>query len=264
MTKPSRKSTHLSPQYTLRGEEIEAQPEPPPVAQTMPHIEIRRAPVKFAVPVAIVHRDALLERADWKDPADTGAAARMRGARTISGWRRVWVIQALHTGSPREITPAHVKAAERLLGDYEIGIEGASQGGAKIDRVDGTNNDGLNPWSGRLKAAKNYREAMEALGSAAALIVSCVVIDNWTIVRLAASIGVDRNRAFGRLAAGLERLREHYAPPRQNAATRAISEAPEPPIDAAVVDVPQERLGRWRARKAGRENPTCVTETSAL
>ena len=37
--------------------------------------------------------------------------------------------------APREITAAHVKAAERLLGDYELGVEMVS-GGKGYDRVD--------------------------------------------------------------------------------------------------------------------------------
>ncbi len=183
-----------------------------------------------------VLRDAIVAPAEWRDPADSSTQARHHGARKVQGWRRVWTIQVLHDGSPREITSAHVRAAERLLGDYELGVDGATQGGMANDKVDGGGGGGIS--GARLDALRRYREAMGALGSQGALIVTLVVVDNWNVSRLAGALGIGRDRAFGRLQAGLERLREHYWPPRENAAVQVSEDA--------LAEDGEFRAGRWR------------------
>lgn len=82
-----------------------------------------------------VLRPHLVEAAEWSDPADMSTRARYHGAKRIQGWRRVWSIQTLHDGSPREVTRQHLRAATRLLSDYELGVEGA-QHGRNMERVD--------------------------------------------------------------------------------------------------------------------------------
>ena len=219
---------------------------------------VQREPVTAG---ATVLREPLVQRADWADPDDASAQARLRsGARRVQGWRRIWSIDALHEGSPREITKAHVGAAQKLLGDYEIGIEGASPDGGRLERVDGAVHEGLHPWSARIRAAQRYREAVQALGEQAAFIVTLVVIDNWTMVRLSQALGTTRDRAFGRLQAGLERLREHYQPPRQNAAAGPAAEHEEAVLDPGISDLPPERLGRWE-RPQQAPNPDTVVES---
>lgn len=213
---------------------------PPLDGDGPPHVQ--RAAIKLG---DILIRDPIVERTEWKDPEDTSSRARNHGAKPIQGWRRVWVIQRLHETSPREITQAHVKAAERLLGDYERGVDGACQGGFANDRVDASSADPTT--DAQLDALERYREAVAILGGQGGLIVTVVVVDNWPIVRLAAYLGVHRDRAFGRLQAGLERLREHYTPIRQTPAVRAVSAALEPLELAGCYDLPSERIGRWRA-----------------
>jgi len=215
---------------------------PPDVQRAAIVEQRRRNPGEPSEPIE--HRAAMVEPAQWKDPADTGTAARMYGSRTVQGWRRVSTIKSLHETSGREITAAHVKAAERLLGDYEIGIEGAVQSGTPSERVDGGSSAGIS--GARLDAMKRYRQAMEAIGATAALIVCKVVLDNWTVTELAAALGIHRDRAHGRLQAGLERLREHYWPPQQNPVLQAATVA-ESVADPGVADIPQERMGRWKA-----------------
>ena len=64
---------------------------------------------------------------------------------------------------------------------------------------------------------------MAALGEQAGFVVLAVAVGNWTIVELAKHLGIQRHRAHGRLAAGLERLREHYWPPREPADRGAVA-----------------------------------------
>ena len=161
-----------------------------------------------------VLRPHLVEAAEWSDPADMSTRARYHGAKRIQGWRRVWSIQTLHDGSPREVTRQHLRAATRLLSDYELGVEGA-QHGRNMERVDEGPRIGTDVPGARLDALRRHRLAMAALGEQAGFVVLAVAVGNWTIVELAKHLGIQRHRAHGRLAAGLERLREHYWPPRE-------------------------------------------------
>jgi hypothetical protein len=165
------------------------------------------------------------------------------------GYRRNSVVRQLHATSPNEITAKHVHAAERLLNDYDIGIEGATGGGMR-EAVDGATSIDIS--EARLRAIQSYRDAMRALGASLGGIVAVVVIENWPVTRVAQSIGVHRDRAFGRIAAGLQRLVEHYHPPREVATIRPAEDAARAAADPDPQDVPAERLGRWRGSQ-GRE-----------
>ena len=162
------------------------------------------------------------------------------------GFRRVWTIDLLHDASPREFTKAIVATATRLLNDYEIGEVGAKQGGANFDRVDGSVADGMNPWSPQLVSLRRYQEAMAVLGWAGGLIVKRAVILNWSLTQLALHMNSTRDNARGALRIMLERLREHYYPPRQDAPARGATEAVEAPADMDGLSLPQDRVGRWR------------------
>ena len=191
-------------------------------------------------------RAAVVEAAEWRDPADIDSArARGHGARPIHGWRRVWTIASLHVSCPREITAAHVRAAERLLGDYERGEAMIGGGGANLDRVDCPGPGAISDE--RIDACERYREAMGAVGVAGAAILRWVVVDNWTVSRLGVQLGLHRDRAHGRLYAALERLREHYWPPRADRAIEAPTDVLEPVAGVVGLEgLAAERLGRWR------------------
>lgn len=208
---------------------------------------IQRGSIKAADGSEI--RAPLVAETEWKDPTDTSAHARHHGARTVRGWRRVWQMDVLHNSSPNEISLSHVKAAERLLGDFEVGVEGASRADKTADRVDHTADYGVS--SHRLEALERYQTALAALGRQASHIVFLVVITNWTITSLAEALGISRDRAFGRLQAGLERLREHYHPPRPNPNPGPQIE-PRAMLDPGVTDIAQNRLGRWRGTQGHR------------
>ena len=167
------------------------------------------------------------------------------------GFRRVWTIDVMHASCPREVTKAHVAAARRLLNDCEIGVWGASQGGANLDRVDSASPDGLNPWSPQLVALRRFEEAMASLRSASRLTIQRVVIENWTITRLAERLGIHRHRAHGRIWAGLEDLREHYAPQREAMPVPGVGEVVAASEDLDAMPLPQDRIGRWRAPGGG-------------
>ena len=185
-------------------------------------------------------RPALVEEATWRDPTDTTTAmARARGAKPINGWRRVWTIAALHRSAPREITAAHVKAAERLLGDYELGVEMVS-GGKGYDRVDCVGPGSIS--DDRIDALARYQSALAAVGNSGASVLRWVVIDNRTVSWLGDKLGIHRHRAHGRLYAAIERLREHYWPPRRDAAPQPVYE----PVLADAGLMAEDREGRWR------------------
>jgi hypothetical protein len=183
-----------------------------------------------------VIRPAMVEPADWKDPTDTVShRARQHGARDVHGWRRVWTIASLHASCPREITAAHVRAADRLLSDYERAYVGA-HGAGTMDYIDGGTNSGVPDSS--LEAMARYRAACGAVGTYSAMVLNHVVLGNWTITRLAASLDIHRDRAHGRLHSALERLREHYWPKDAESGSAASSATLEPESD--------NRTGRWR------------------
>lgn len=193
-------------------------------------------------------RDALVQREDRRDPTDETARFKKTGARMIRGWRRVWTIDALHKSSPLEITEAHVKAAERLVADHQR-REGVVSGG----RPSNGESD-MGPIDVRVAAAIRYEEAMEAVGPYGKGILIRVAVANWTVTKLAERMGINRNRAFGRLTAALERLREHYdagkkRKPRSPALAPVVA---VPMLEPEVTGLPAERSGRWDRKKSSR------------
>lgn len=184
-----------------------------------------------------VLRDALAAKAEWRDPEDDNPLA--RAPKRISGYRRVWTIDVLARERPREMTAQLVRAANRLLSDYEIGVEGASTRVA-AGRIDGSDTTGLS--DARMQALRAYREATAAIGLAAYPVMMGIVIRNLSLAEAARRTGTNPQVLSGRLLAGLERLAEHYWPPEQR-----VEVVPLPPlgIDAETA-LPEARVGRWR------------------
>ncbi len=220
----------------------------PPDILTQERSESRPTPGAPGLSEIVTYRAAVVsDDVPWKDPTDMSARARSHGAREIKGWRRVWTIAVLHASCPREITEAHVKAAEKLLADYEFGVEGASNG-RTYDRVDGASSGGIS--GDRLDAVRRYREALAVCGTEGGMVLGWVVIHNWTVTRLAAQLGLHRDRAHGRLYAGLERLREHYWPHRSTRASGPVHEPVAVLVDLDSSGLAEDRMGRWRRRVA--------------
>ena len=154
--------------------------------------------------------------AEWTDPADTQAMDRdpdspsRRRARKIRGYRAEGIVERMHAAMPREVTEEHVKAANRLLDDYEIGVMGAQVTAKHQGRVDGRT--AADMPQRQLDAIGRYHGAVAALGRAAAELLGAVVFHGMSCEAVAVHTGSDRIRVTGRVTAGLERLREHYWP----------------------------------------------------
>lgn len=206
------------------------------VTDTAPTIQFR----SITTPDGEILREPLVENAEWKDPADDEAYARRHGAKVIQGQRAVWQVARLARTSPNEITPAHVKAAERFLNDWNV------RNGSLRSQLGTTIGGGDSPIVNAAVRAGISMDAAEAvLGYTATRILTIVVVLNGRIDDLAREMRMGRDRAFGRFAAALERLREHYQPP---AKARPYVQPPAPDVG----DIPAERLGRWKERNPAR------------
>jgi DNA-directed RNA polymerase specialized sigma24 family protein len=216
----------------------------PPNVQRVAHVEQRPVPGRPGDTTTAVYEQRI-RHAEWRDPEDTSVQARHHGARNIAGWRRIDVIAALHASSPREITQAHLAAANRLRRDHEIGVLGAKLGRRQNEPVDGGATADLT--TAQLDALRRFRQAMAAVGgpnSQSATLLVWVVLDNWNITDLSADSGVSRDRMHGRLQAALEQLKDHYMPPAPPRRGREGSPAASGDLDG--VTLPADRLGRWR------------------
>ena len=186
-------------------------------------------------------REPIVTSTDWRDPDDPGARFRRKGARTISGWKRTWVIDRLRKSSPSEISEQHVRAATRFLDDHEI-RNGARCGPRMIERVDGEPGGDSRIVNGQVVAGIRIDSARAAIGEEGYAILFRLIVLNWPVAKVAERLSTSADRAFGRARAGLERLREHYWPV-ASAPRGAVWE----PEEVAMLDgLPVERTGRWR------------------
>ena len=188
-----------------------------------------------------VLREETVFRSEWDDPADTSARTKKGarfGARAIRGFRRVWTIDVLHRGSPNEITAAHVAAAERLVTDHQ------RREGAVVMRS-GSGASELGAIDVRVQAGIHYEAAMAALTEQGRFVVLRVAILNWTIVKLAEKLKINRDRAHGRVQAALDDLREHYDAGKKRKPREAPLETVAEAETVADEGLPVERIGRW-------------------
>ena len=238
----------------------------------------------LGIPPALLIRDQPragdYDATEWADPSATRATARASEAdtgqshvavRKVRGYRSRMEIDRLRASSPRVFTTALIRSARRLLRDYAIGIEGARTGGRAPVAPPGTSPDDLpGPDDHRMNAAARYRAARAALGPTLADVVCWVVLENWTLHRLALRLHPARktgaapnvHRASGQLLAGLQRLLEHYqavgaekgAQPAGDISS-GFGQPPAEEIDpllpvGATAPLPAVRLGRWRESHA--------------
>ena len=152
------------------------------------------------VPAIQVANDAVVRDA-WDDPNDTGR--RGTYVRMVHGYRRSDPLVTLHRRSPREVTPQHLRAAERLRDDYEIG-EGVNLGKGGGGEA--------GPLDVQLDARTRYRSAVAAVGPSLCAILLPVVLSAWTVKQWAEDRGMSETKAAGYLIAALDRLRDHYDP----------------------------------------------------
>ncbi len=220
----------------------------PPDILTQERSESRPTPGSPGLSEIVTYRAAVVsDDVPWKDPTDMSARARSHGAREIKGWRRVWTIAKLHTTCPNEITEQFVKAAERLLADYEFGVEGASNG-RTYDRIDGASSGGMN--EAQLDAVRRFREALASLREGEAEVAVLVIVENWSVSQLAERLHLHRDRAHGRLYGALNGLKEHYWPHRATRASGPVYEPSAALVDLDAGSLAEDRMGRWRRRVA--------------
>ncbi len=153
------------------------------------------------------------------------------------GYRRASTLRRMHNGNPRLVTQKHLDAADRLGADYEVGHFGVRQGGGSMDRVDGATRADV-PQR-QLDALGAYRAACDAMGPSLRTVMQWVAVHGWARDRVARVLGITAEAASGYLVAGLDTLVEHYWP---SVTPRVAAVAGT--VDADVVDLPQERLGR--------------------
>lgn len=157
------------------------------------------------------------------------------------GYRRADPLMRMHKADPRLITRVHLGAARKFSEDYEVGMEGGcSPGGLRV-AVDG--NEAPDVAEIRFAAMARYRAACDAIGPTLRTAVQLSVLHKVSLAAMAPRLGMTPERASGWLLGGLDRLADHYWPDRagrMEEAERVLM------VDARVVDVPQDRLGRRR------------------
>jgi hypothetical protein len=169
-----------------------------------------QAPPERLVPIA--GREPTAVPAEWRDPDDLNP--NRRAARVVQGTRAVDPVYAAHLRAGSKITLRHVRAANKYLTDYEMGILGSRPNAP--ERVGGTRAAGaMYPSEEQCARVRSILIAHQALGAAATQILRHVVLGIPDPLRRDAAsyarrFGMDPKLAMGLLVAALERLAEHY------------------------------------------------------
>lgn len=186
------------------------------------------------------NRPARVEPSEWRDPEDAAALTRgadgKRRARTVKGFRVADPILHLHRRSPGEVTERHWMSSCKLRDDYEAHL-GAS-GGRDPGRIIGE--PSYEPATFQIDAIGRVRDAFLAVGPTLWGVLLPVVIHGYTVARLAEARGTSAHRMQGYLVAALDRLADHYYPPKERATI-----VPQRVDDGMVDGLPAERVGRW-------------------
>lgn len=145
-------------------------------------------------------------RAEWDDPEDTGRRNSTH-ARAVHGFRRADPLITLHKRDPKEITEQHLRAAERLRDDWEMG-----QG---VMRRSGAGNGDVGIITAQMAAAQRYRSAVKAVGPRLFSVLELIVLHGWTVAQWAEKFGLSEHKSKGYLIAAMDCLHDHYNPPVQ-------------------------------------------------
>lgn len=194
-----------------------------------------------------IRQPSYIQPSQWRDPDDAVALERgpngRRHQKTIAGYRAIDPLDRL------PCQPDHHKAARRLRQDWERG-SGATSGRSEAGYVDGGSRD-HDSIAAQLEARRRYQDAVQALGQRACAYVLPVVLSGWTCADLVGKFGGNAMSVQGRVMAGLDRLSEHYVPPKEVATIvptlldidgAVLTEM----VDPKVTDLPQDRLGRFK------------------
>jgi hypothetical protein len=188
------------------------------------------------LPDGAIRDPARVAAGQWRDPDDAQAMERgpdgRRHQRTIAGYRAIDPLSRLPCAAE------HHKAARRLRDDWERGS--GARGARSSEYVDGSSRD-RDSMSGQIEARRRYEAAVRDIGLRVSAYVLPVVLCGWTAADLVERHGGNAMAMQGRIMAGLDRLAEHYF---GAAGVAAFEPETALMVDAAVVDLPQDRLGR--------------------
>jgi hypothetical protein len=150
----------------------------------------------------------------------------------------------LANGQGQTVTREHLRAATRLKNDYDTGVEGARSPKPATTRVDGAARDEAEyPW---LDAITRYNAALDAVGCGLRGVVHAIGVDWRRAGDIATDIGMSEKVTVGLIVAGLDRLADHYNPGATQPRLTAPPLTTAVIVDASILDIPQERLGRGR------------------
>jgi hypothetical protein len=167
-------------------------------ARTVPRTKRRTSePVTDAGPAPQLRRGEVAVH-DAADPDQPN--------RTIRRAKRVWAPDVLlATGT---IGQHHHDAATRYHNAYAVGIEGARDRlGVYVDCAGSPGGYA----DARLSAARDYREATQAVGVVSSAALAWCVLSYGTVAGWAECKAWNKHKAGGYLLAALDRLAEHYA-----------------------------------------------------
>lgn len=202
---------------------------------------------------------AIADEAEAEDRAP--AAQRTNGVAEPDtrrgGFRRPNPLYAMNRrGKGRTITHDHLKAAQCLRNDYELGILRSSspKSGLGSDGGGGEAQDEEFVW---LAAAERYRNALAAMPMSLRGLVEAIVIVGQSVPWIARAIGQSEETTVGLTVAAMDGLADHFWPERDTRAKeieRALARLQPLGFDFAISAIgeviPQERIGRGRVSVA--------------
>ena len=153
-------------------------------------------------------RDPTVEKATWRDPADT--SPNRRDAKEVDGYRVAESLVVLKRWGGAEITDLHIKAGRRLMRDYELGEVGARPGWERPEVGGGGFGSGDGPTVQRLNALRAFRAAKASVPPSQWPVIETVVIGNTPVKQYAEKRQMRTRAAIGYLVAALDCLVDHY------------------------------------------------------
>ena len=156
-------------------------------------------------------RNPTAESASWRDPDDI--APNRRVARQIQGYRATDTLSRMSKRSSH-ITSKHKAAANRLRTDSELAA-GARPGYQRPEISDRSFGSGSGPQEMQLIALRSFESAKAAVGRKLFDILDHVVLQNRFLEEFARIHHIQKDFAMGRFISALDRLSEHYDPPKQ-------------------------------------------------
>lgn len=127
--------------------------------------------------------------------------------KTVRRAKRLWAPDTLL--GKGAITPAHHAAATKYLDQYQRGVLGAGRSRTIVPMRKMVAQSGGYQET-QLAAAKGYRDATAAVGTALTPALAWCVLSHGTVAGWAECRGWNPHKAAGYLIAALDRLAEHY------------------------------------------------------